>query len=119
MIAQFGLEDIIRGERVIVTDPLSYLDMLCLQAGAEVIVTDSGGVQKEAYYHGVPSVVLRENTEWIELVELGWAKLAPINREKIVAAIRSAQPGEVGESPYGRGDTAESICKIMRDSLMQ
>ncbi|MFC5469715.1 non-hydrolyzing UDP-N-acetylglucosamine 2-epimerase [Cohnella suwonensis] len=109
MIAQFELNDYLQSRNMVLTEPLGYLDMIRLQAGAKVIVTDSGGVQKEAYFNGVPSVILRENTEWVELVELGWGKLVSNDSESIVKAIQSAQAGESKENPYGKGNTGISI----------
>ncbi|MHB0856569.1 MAG: non-hydrolyzing UDP-N-acetylglucosamine 2-epimerase [Anaerolineae bacterium] len=67
--------DLCFGAQVRVLDPVSYLEMVALERNAKVILTDSGGVQKEAYFHGVPCVTLREETEWVETVNLGWNAL--------------------------------------------
>ena len=75
-------------ENILVTEPLGYLDMIHLMAHAEKILTDSGGIQKEAYMLGVPCITLRENTEWVETVEAGWNVLVGAGREEIVDAIR-------------------------------
>lgn len=101
-------------DRIKVLEPLGYLDMLMLERTAAVVATDSGGVQKEAYFHGVPCVTLRDETEWVELVELGWNRLAPPGKTDIAAAIRSAI-GTKGkaESPYGGGDAAERVVRSL------
>lgn len=97
-----------------IIDPVGYLDMVMLERGAAVIATDSGGVQKEAYFHRVPCVTLRDETEWVELVEMGWNRLASPGSADIAAAIRDARNrhGAAGH-PYGDGHAAESIAGIL------
>lgn len=92
-------------------EPLGYLDMVRMERCAAVIATDSGGVQKEAFFHRVPCVTLRDETEWVELVESGWNRLVPpLNADVVVQEILSAK-GRDGESvyPYGHGDAASKI----------
>jgi UDP-GlcNAc3NAcA epimerase len=96
-------------------DPLGYIDMARLEQSAAVIATDSGGVQREAFFHRIPCVVLRTETEWTELVELGWNRLAPPESALVISdAIKGAQ-GMCGldASPYGRGDAAEVIVEAL------
>ncbi|NQS77195.1 MAG: UDP-N-acetylglucosamine 2-epimerase (non-hydrolyzing) [Methanoculleus bourgensis] len=101
-------------ENVLVTEPLGYLDMLHLMAHAAKILTDSGGVQKEAYMLGVPCITLRENTEWVETVEAGWNVLVGAGREEIVSMILGFAPA--GDQPplFGDGRAAAGIAKIIR-----
>ena len=101
-------------ENVQVTEPLGYLDMLHLMAHAAKILTDSGGVQKEAYMLGVPCITLRENTEWVETVEAGWNLLVGAGREEIVSMIHEFAPA--GDQPplFGDGRAAAGIAKIIR-----
>ena len=103
-----------RSSRLICIDPLGYLDMLMLEKKAAVIVTDSGGVQKEAYFHSVPCVTMREETEWVELVEMGWNRLAPPDTADI-ATIALGAIGTKGKRalPYGKGNAAEKIREIL------
>jgi UDP-GlcNAc3NAcA epimerase len=98
-------------------EPVGYLDMVQLEKYASVIATDSGGVQKEAFFHQVPCVTLREETEWVELVEAGWNRLAPPTNGFPVAQSILDSIGTVGcdVSPYGRGDASQRIADALAD----
>lgn len=104
--------------RLRLVEPLGYGAMVQLERHAAVIVTDSGGVQKEAYFHGVPCVTVRDETEWIELVDAGWNRLAPpTSPERIVASVRAAL-GSQGSpvAMYGSGDAASKVAaRLLRD----
>lgn len=96
---------------VTLLDPLGYLDMVYLEKQAALIATDSGGIQKEAFFYRIPCVTLRDETEWTELVEGGWNRLArPSDVATVLAALR-ASIGSCGDDimPYGRGDAAGRI----------
>jgi len=98
---------------------VGYLDRVMLEKHARLIATDSGGMQKEPFFHHVPCVTLRETTEWIELVEMGWNRLAPPTSVADVAAIlRTAlttTPPRAGD-PYGGGFAGEQIARILAAS---
>jgi UDP-N-acetylglucosamine 2-epimerase len=102
------------GENLRVVEPRGYLDMLALQAHAACVLTDSGGIQKEAYCLRVPCVTLRSETEWVETVATGWNVLAGTDPERIVTAVRS-RPGGDREHPrlYGDGTAARRIVEIL------
>ncbi len=91
-------------------DPLPYLEMQCLQMGASVILTDSGGIQKEAFFHRVPCITLRDQTEWVETVDTGWNQLTGAKSVNILSAFnRTDQQTSYVASPYGDGNAAEGI----------
>lgn len=99
------------GQRVTLIDPVGYLDMVQLEKYAALIATDSGGVQKEAFFYQVPCVTLRDETEWVELVEAGWNRLAPpVDGDMVLSALRESI-GTTGQQvkPYGAGDAAKRI----------
>lgn len=99
-------------------EPLGYLDMIEIERAAQMVITDSGGVQKEAFFFGKPCVTLRDETEWVELVEAGWNRLAPpTSTEALQKAFRAAL-GTSGAAikPYGRGDAARRIAGILQGS---
>jgi UDP-GlcNAc3NAcA epimerase len=96
-----------------IAEPVSFLDMIQLEKNAVMIVTDSGGVQKEAYFFQKPSVILRPQTEWVEIVEQGAAMLADADKEKIIAAFDHFSEQETKKYPpiFGDGRAAEFICE--------
>ena len=101
-----------RAEHVELTPPLGYLDFLELARNARAVLTDSGGVQKEAYLLGVPCVTLRDTTEWVETVESGWNVLVDLDRDAALAAVERAPPAERPEL-YGGGHAAERVCEVL------
>ncbi|MCL0076043.1 UDP-N-acetylglucosamine 2-epimerase (non-hydrolyzing) [Dehalococcoidia bacterium] len=104
-------------QRLRLIDPVGYLDMVMLEKQARVIVTDSGGVQKEAFFYRVPCVTLREETEWVETVETGWNTLAGYNPEQIVQAALETRPGVERAFPYGDGRAAIKITGLLERGL--
>lgn len=101
-------------ENVITIDPVGYLDMVRLEQSACLIATDSGGVQKEAYFHRVPCITLRDETEWVETVELGWNRLVGASEEEITQAILNpSSPSATSDSCYGDGQSGLSIVEAL------
>lgn len=115
-LKQYGLWDKLC-ENVKVIYPLGYLEMLKLMAHSRKILTDSGGVQKEAYMLGVPCITMRENTEWVETVEDGWNVLVGVDYEKIRDAILNFEGTGKRGTVFGTGDAARRICEILIDYI--
>jgi UDP-N-acetylglucosamine 2-epimerase len=93
--------------------PLGYLDFAALASQARLILTDSGGLQKEAYWYEVPCITLRENTEWVETVETGWNRLVGTDPDRIVAAVRQTALPDAHPPLYGDGRAADSIADLI------
>jgi UDP-N-acetylglucosamine 2-epimerase (non-hydrolysing) len=100
-------------QHVTVISPVGYLDMLKLMSNSRKILTDSGGVQKEAYMLGVPCITMRENTEWVETVDDGWNVLVGADYGKIVKGIGGFEGADVKGEVFGRGDACEKIMNII------
>ncbi len=100
-------------DRLLLTDPLSYLDMVLLESSARIILTDSGGVQKEAYWLQVPCITLREETEWVETVESGWNRLVGTNPNHILNAVDEATTEHSNRWPWKRGDASRTIARLV------
>lgn len=103
-------------DRVRLLDPAGYFDFLALQSGAKTILTDSGGVQKEAYMLGIPCVTLRAETEWPETVEAGWNTLVDADAERIIAGAERTPPAARPDL-YGDGHAAEHIVDLIEGYL--
>ena len=113
-LEKYSLLREVEGSSIRMIKPVSYLTMLRLEKNAKKIVTDSGGVQKEAYFFRVPCITLRERTEWMETVEDGWNVLVGANRMKIVQAIKDFEGGgETYTHKFGNGRASERICEIL------
>ena len=111
-MVEFGLEGRLKGS-VRVIDPVDYLDFLALLIDAKKVATDSGGVQKEAYFFGVPCVTLRDETEWIETVEDGWNAVVGTDTKDVVDAIRNFNPHGTKSKSFGDGHAAERIARLL------
>jgi UDP-GlcNAc3NAcA epimerase len=98
-------------------DPVGYLDMVALVGSARMVLTDSGGLQKEAYWLGVPCLTLRNETEWVETVESGWNVLLGSQTEKIIDAVRTFSPPDRHPALYGDGAAADKCVDFLGAGL--
>jgi UDP-N-acetylglucosamine 2-epimerase len=109
--AQFGCH-------VMAIEPVGYLDMVMLEENARLIATDSGGVQREAYFLSVPCLTLREETEWTATVESGWNRLVGVSPEKIISDWCNFSPPDDHPPIFGDGTAAQRIVQILENQLV-
>jgi len=102
---------------VTMIDPVGHFDMLALESNSNCILTDSGGIQKEAYLVGVRCITLREETEWVETVNAGWNRVVGVDVEQIVDIFESWFPQSERVPLYGDGHAADQICGILSSTL--
>ncbi len=113
-LADYDLFDKLNNIQII--EPLPFLDMIALEQSSAVIFTDSGGVQKEAFFYGVPCITLRDETEWVETVTIGANQLVGASTDAILAAFDDVTNNEkinIQDTPYGQGDAANKIVKLL------
>ena len=96
-------------------DPVGYFDIIALEKSARFLLTDSGGMQKEAYWLKVPCITLRDETEWVETVEQGWNVLTGADRKKMIHTVQNFTPPAEHPSLYGDAHAAEKIIEMMGD----
>lgn len=99
-------------------EPVSYFDMMTLEENARLIATDSGGVQREAYFLGIPCLTLREETEWIETVEVGWNRLVGTDPERVIDVWFSFAPPAERPPIFGDGMAAQRIAQILESGVV-
>lgn len=102
-------------ETVKMIDPVGYLDMIMLEKNARLVLTDSGGVQKEAYFWAVPCVTVRPETEWMETVHAGWNMIADADEQKIVRGLTTVWWPDTQEALFGDGKASERIVNILKN----
>lgn len=109
-IANYGIN---LGENVQVIEPVGYLDMVRLMAACSKIVTDSGGVQKEAFFLAKPCITMRDETEWVETVENGWNRIVGAETSQIKDAILNFNPTQERKDYFGSGNAVEQIINLI------
>ena len=102
-------------ENIKVIDPIGYLEMLMLEENSKMIVTDSGGVQKEAYFMGKLCITMRDETEWVETVACGWNVVVGTDKNKILDNIRNFKPTSIQQAIFGDGNAAQKILNIINE----
>jgi UDP-N-acetylglucosamine 2-epimerase len=106
------LKTIHYSENIKITEPVGYLNLLQLISKASKVLTDSGGLQKEAFFMNVPCITLRDETEWIETLENGWNHIVGASEERIIETTKLANP-KVKGNPFGDGKAGEKILEIL------
>jgi len=111
LIKEFNLAALLKN--IIVIEPLSFFDMIVMENTASLILTDSGGVQKEAYFYHKPCIIMRQETEWIEILQAGTGALEPQNIEEFISLVNRFinHPPNIFPKYFGNGHTAQYICE--------
>lgn len=104
-------------DNIKVIEPVGYLEMLMLENNSKKIVTDSGGVQKEAYFMKKPCITMRDETEWVETIKEGWNVLVGTNKEKILEKIKNFNPSNDQKEIFGDGNASKKIIEIIKESI--
>jgi UDP-GlcNAc3NAcA epimerase len=107
--------DIPFNKNILAIDPVGYFDMILLEQNARLIATDSGGVQREAYFHGIPCLTLRDETEWVETVDVGWNMLVGADYHLILSAWRKFTPPSERPTIFGQGQAGVEIVTIIEN----
>lgn len=119
VIESYNLFDrLIKCKNVKVIDPVGYLEFIDLLLNSKKVVTDSGGVQKEAYILSIPCITIRENTEWVETLEEGWNVLAGLNTKKIINYVTDWHPAKKQMPIFGDGKASEIIINEIEKYLL-
>lgn len=100
-------------DRFMHIEPVSFLDMMALQSRADLILTDSGGIQKEAHWLRIPCLTLRDDTEWVETVESGWNRLVGADPQRILQAFHETGPGAGDSWPWKRGEASRAVAQLV------
>lgn len=111
-LSDYGIE---LKSHIKVIEPVGYLDMVRLESASKKIVTDSGGVQKEAYFLAKPCITMRDETEWVETVENGWNVIVGANTEKIKDAIENFNPTNQRKDYFGNGTAALQMVELIKN----
>ncbi len=114
LLAEYGLVESLGNVKI--TEPLPFLDMITLEQAAQVILTDSGGVQKEAFFYGIPCITLRDETEWVETVQIGVNQLVGASTAAILSAfndVLNKEPPLFQNNPYGEGNAADKLVELL------
>lgn len=115
-LRKFNLYKILkRSYNIILTEPLGYFDILTLENNAKKIITDSGGIQKEAYFLKISCITLRNETEWVETVKDKWNILVGNNSKKLLNAIKTFEPKTKQHNYFGNGNAAKNIVAIINN----
>jgi len=112
------LEGLEKAENVVLTEPQNFMSFTALEKNAHKIMTDSGGVQKEAFFFDVPCVTVRDETEWVETLEDGWNVLVGAHRDRIIEALRQERPKKKRTVSYGDGKVSERIVDIIEKTMV-
>lgn len=118
-IKEFELENLLNStDNLKIIEPIGYFDILVLEKNANKILTDSGGMQKEAYFLKKPCITLRAETEWVETVESGWNKIVNTDIDKITSCLHSYKIPDSYYNFYGDGNAAKKIVEIIANNLV-